>query len=87
MPAIWIPPALRNLTDGKAMIRVPGKSVGQALANLEGIHPGIWDRLCQGDDLKPFITVVVDGEEGQMRMHQPLQEDSEVNFLLAMAGG
>jgi molybdopterin converting factor small subunit len=87
MPVFWIPPNLRDLTEGKGVIRVPGKTVGQALANLEAVHPGVWDRLCEGKDLSPHITVVVDGEGSGMGMHTPLQEDSEVHFLPAMEGG
>ena len=87
MPTIWIPPAMRHLTGGKGVIRVAGRTVGEALANLEAIHPGVRDRLCRGDDLNPSFSVVVDGEESEMRMYQPLQENSEVHFLPAMAGG
>lgn len=78
---------MRDLTGGEGTIRVTGKTVGQALASLEAIHPGIWNRLCQGNDLNRAITVVVDGEESEMRMYQPLRENSEVHFLPAMAGG
>jgi hypothetical protein len=87
MPVIWIPPEMRALTDGKDSIRVPGRTVGQALANLDASHPGVWDRLCQGNDLRPFITVLVDGEIAGMRIRQPLHEDSEVHFLPIMEGG
>ena len=87
MPTIWIPPLMRDLTDGKDSVRVQGRTVGQALANLDAIHPGARDRLSQGDDLRSFIVVVVDGEVSGMRMHQPLQENSEVHFLPVMEGG
>lgn len=78
---------MRDLTEGKGVIRVPGKTVGQALASLEAIHPGVWDRLCEGKELNPSMTVVVDGEGSRMGMYTPLQEDSEVHFLPAMEGG
>ena len=78
---------MRDLTEGKGAIRVPGKTVGQALANLDAIHPGVWDRLCEGKNLKPSFTVVVNGEVSGMGMYEPLQEDSEVHFLPAMEGG
>lgn len=87
MPTIWIPPQMRDLTDGKSSIRVSGKTVAQALDNLEAIHPGVRDRLCQGDDLCQFIAVVVDGQESPMQMYQPLQEDSQVRFLPLIDGG
>jgi hypothetical protein len=50
MPMIWIPPMIRDLTGGKDSVEVLGRTVGHALANLEAIHPGVLDRLCQEDD-------------------------------------
>jgi molybdopterin synthase sulfur carrier subunit len=87
MPTIWIPPQLRDLTNGKTSVRVQGKTIGQALDNLDAIYPGVRDRLCQGDDLCQFIAVVVDGQESPMGIYQPLQEGSEVRFLPMMEGG
>ena len=87
MPTISIPPQMRDLTAGESSVRVPGKTIGEALANLEAIHSGIRDRLCQGDDLRESIVVVVDGEESPMGMYQPLHEDSEVHFIPMLAGG
>ncbi len=87
MPLLWIPPDLRHLTEGQGVIRVKGKTVGEALADLEAIYPGIWERFCEGKNLIPEITVLVDGEAGGMGLYEPLQEDSEVHFLPAMEGG
>jgi molybdopterin converting factor small subunit len=87
MPVIWIPPVMRALTDGKDSVQVPGRTVGQALAGLEAIHPGVWDRLCQRDDLRPFIIVMVDGVVSAMGTRQSLLEQSEVRFLPAIDGG
>ena len=35
MPVLWIPPDPRDLTNDQGEVRVQGKTVGQALANLE----------------------------------------------------
>ena len=87
MPILWIPSNLHDLTEGKGLIRVSGKTVSQALTNLEAIYPGVWGRLCEGKVLSSSITVVVDGELSGMGIYTPLQEDSEVHFLPAMEGG
>jgi molybdopterin converting factor small subunit len=87
MPVLWIPPDLRHLTGDQGVIRVPGKTVGQALTNLENIFPGIRDHFCEGKDLNPYVTVVVDGEVSGMGLYESLQEDSEVHFLPTMEGG
>ncbi len=87
MPTLWIPVSMRDLTNGKDAIRVPGRTVGQALANLDAIYPGVRSRLCQEDGLSPHIAVVVDGDVSEMGIYHPLEEDSEVHFLPAMEGG
>jgi sulfur-carrier protein len=87
MPVLWIPPDLRYLTEGQGVIRVQGKTVGQALANLETIHPGVWNHFCEGKNINSYITVVVDGEVSGMGLYTPLNEDSEIHFLPAMEGG
>jgi molybdopterin synthase sulfur carrier subunit len=87
MPLIWIPPAIRALTDGKDLIQIAGRTIGQALSNLDAIYPGVRNRLCQGEELRPFVVAVVDGEASGMGLHQPLREDSEVHFLPLMEGG
>ena len=87
MPVLWIPPDLRYLTEGQGEIRVQGKTVGQALAHLEAIYPGLWKHLCEGENLNPYMTVVVDGEASGMGLFEPLKEESEVHFLPSMEGG
>jgi len=87
MALIWIPPVMRSLTDGKDSIRVQGATVGEALANLDALYPGVRDRLCEGDDLKPFVVAVVDGEASGMGLRQSIEENSEVTFLPVMEGG
>jgi sulfur-carrier protein len=87
MALIWIPPVMRGLTDGKDSIQVQGATVGEALANLDALYPGVRDRLCEGDDLKPFVVAVVDGEASGMGLRQSIEENSEVTFLPVMEGG
>ncbi len=87
MPVLFIPPALRDLTRGQDTVRVSGRTVGEALASLEAAHPGVWARLNEGGELSPFISVVVDGEVSEMRLYQPLDENSEVHFLPLASGG
>jgi molybdopterin converting factor small subunit len=87
MPVIFIPPALRDLTDGQDTVRVSGRTVREALASLEAAHPGVWVRLNEGGELNPFISVVVDGEVSEMKLYQPLHENSEVHFLPLASGG
>ena len=87
MAFVWIPGLLRDLTGGQQTVEVPGKTVHDVIAALEERFPGMQDRLIEDGRLMPSITVIVDGEPGNMRLRQPLREDSEVHFLPAISGG
>ena len=87
MAIVWIPSLLRDLTGGKGQVTVPGETVRQVIANLENNYPGVQMRLCEGDQLRPNISVVVDGRVSTQRMRHQLQENSEVHFLPAISGG
>lgn len=87
MAQVWIPALLRDLTDGLESITIPGDTVGQVIDHLESQYPGFKDRLCEDGGLRSNITVVVDGEISQRKLHQPLSKTSEVYFVPAISGG
>lgn len=87
MPTIFIPAPLRELTQGKALVDVSGSSVREAVESLEAHYPGIKEQLCEGDKVRPNISVFVDGEISHLKMRERLEEDSEVHFLIAISGG
>ena len=87
MPAVWIPALMRDLTGGQAVVRLSGQTVRQVIDELEDRFPGIRDRLCNEDGLRPNIVVIVDGTVSHRRLRQALSEDSEVHFLPSISGG
>jgi molybdopterin converting factor small subunit len=87
MAIVWIPSLLRDLTGGKGQVTVSGETVRQVIGNLDNIYPGVQNRLCEGDQLRPNISVVVDGRVSTQRMRHQLGENSEVHFLPAISGG
>jgi len=87
MPTLWIPAPLRNLTQGKASVVVAGSSVREAIESLEAQYPGIKERLCEGDKVRPNISVMVDGHVSHLKMREKLTEASEVHFVIAISGG
>ena len=87
MSTVWIPPLMRDLTGGQAQVNLPGKTVGDVIAALDAVYPGIQDRLCKGERLDPAIMVSVDGRVTQLGLLEPVGEQSEVIFLPAVAGG
>ncbi len=87
MPVVWIPPLLRELTGGRESVSVPGQTVRQVVDALEATYPGLRARLCDGDRLRPGLSVVVDGAVSRRGLGHPLDEASEVHFVPAVSGG
>jgi molybdopterin synthase sulfur carrier subunit len=87
MPIIFIPAPLRELTGGIASVVVSASNVREAIESLEADYPGVKDRLCEGERVRPNISVLVDGVVSHLKMREKLSEDSEVNFVIAISGG
>ena len=87
MAVIWIPALLRDLTGGQERVTVSGDTLRQALHELDELHPGLNERLFEGDQLRADISVVVDGTISLLKLRQPLPENCEVHFLWAFSGG
>lgn len=87
MPRVFIPPALRPLTAGQSELEIPGSTVRQIVDALEASSPGLRERLCDGDDLKPGLTVAINGHISSLGLLAKVQSHSEVHFLPAIGGG
>jgi molybdopterin synthase sulfur carrier subunit len=84
---VWIPPLVRDLTAGQQVVTVPGARVDEVIGELDRLFPGIKDRLCDGDALRPGLAVVVDTGVARHGLREPVGPDSEVHFLPAIGGG
>jgi molybdopterin synthase sulfur carrier subunit len=87
MPRVYLPPGLRTLAGGEAFCDVEATTVREALAAVERLHPGVYDRLCDGGELRPEVVVAVDGRVSGLGLLQKLPPNSEVHFLPAVGGG
>lgn len=87
MAVVWIPPLLRPLAKGEQQVTVPGTTVGELIAALDAKYPGMRERLVDGDRLRKGLAVSIDGVVGRRGLSQPVQENSEVQFFPAIAGG
>lgn len=87
MPTIWVPSLLRDLTDGRETVTASGATVRQVIDALEADYPGIKQRLCSNDGLRPGIMVAVNTEVARLGLAQPVSENSEVHFLPSISGG
>lgn len=87
MPTVFIPPLLKPITGGIERIEMEAGSVREVVEQLESQFPGVRNRLCEGDELKPGLTVAVDGNVSPLGLLQKLKSNSEVHFLPAIGGG
>ncbi len=87
MPILFIPAPIRDLTQGKASVVVSGSTVREAIENLDAQFPGIKDRLCENEKIRPNISVMVNGQVSALKMREKLSETSEVHFVIAISGG
>ena len=87
MPVVGIPSLLRELTNGQRSLRVEGDTVRDVIDNLDRLYPGMKERLCDGDRLRPSIAVVVDGHPSTLKLRHRLNPSSEVHFVISISGG
>lgn len=80
-------PRMQRISGGKEQVQVAGATIRQVVNNLDREYPGIKEELCEDDDINPGIAVVVDGETSNLGMLERVNEDSEIHFIPAMAGG
>jgi len=87
MVTVFIPPLLRDAVGGLEQVEVAGATVRQIVKALETRFPGVSNRLCEGDGLRPGLTVAVNGTVSSLGMLQKVPDGSEVHFLPAVGGG
>ena len=87
MATVFIPPLIRDVTNGQSKVAVSGDSVREVIAVLETRFPGITARLCEDGLIRPGMAVVVDNEVSTVGLRHRLSETSEVHFLPAISGG
>lgn len=87
MPRVFVPPALRSLTNGKEIVEVAGQNVGQVIDNLDQLFPGTKARLCEAGSLRSGMTVVVGGSASALGLRQRTAPETEIHFLPAIGGG
>jgi molybdopterin converting factor small subunit len=87
LPVVGIPSLLRDLTNGQRSLVVGGDTIRDVIDNLDILYPGLKERLCDGDRLRPSIAIVVDGHTSTLKLRERLQESSEVHFVISISGG
>jgi molybdopterin synthase sulfur carrier subunit len=87
MATVWIPAPMRDLTVDRETVVVAGATVRDIIEELNHLYPGIRERLCHGETIRPGIAVFVNTELARLGLLEPVQPNAEVHFLPAIAGG
>jgi sulfur-carrier protein len=86
---VRIPTILRTYTDGEKAVSGEGSTLSELIENLETNHPGIKERLIDGDDLRRFVNVYVNDEDVRFTggLDTSVSDGDQVVVLPAVAGG
>lgn len=90
MPTVRIPTALRKLTAGQDEVAASGATVRALIEELERLHPGLRERLCDDrGQLRRFVNLFKGDEDIRFLqgLDTPLGERDEVSIVPAIAGG
>ena len=86
---VRIPTILRTYTDGEKAVSADGESLSALIDDLEGNHPGLKERLIDNGDLRRFVNVYINDEDGRFigGLEAELSDGDQVVVLPAVAGG
>ena len=87
MVTVYVPTMLLPLTGGVKQVEVAAANVRQVINGLEEQYPGIKERLVEDNQLRPSLSVAIDGEIARMGLLERVRENSEVHFVPAISGG
>ena len=86
---VRIPTILRTYTGGEKAVEASGSTLSELIDDLESNHPGIKDRLIEGEDLRRFVNLYVNDEDVRFTggLGTELSDGDQVVVLPAVAGG
>lgn len=86
---VRIPTILRTYTDGAKAVEASGATLDELIVDLESRHPGLRDRLVDGDALRRFVNVYLNDEDVRFLggLQTSVGDGDSVTVLPAVAGG
>ena len=86
---VRIPTILRTYTGGEKAVDADGATLSALIDALDANHPGIKERLIEGEDLRRFVNVYINDEDVRFigSLEAGLSDGDQVVILPAVAGG
>ena len=82
-----VPSALRSYTGQVDEVEASGKTLADALRDLDNRYPGIRFRIIDEQDrIRPHIKIFINYDQAT-ELSTTLREEDEVSILLALSGG
>jgi hypothetical protein len=80
---------MRDLVGGAAKLEAHGSTVRELVIDIGRRYPELRERICDGDQFRPGLTVAVDDVifATRVAMYQDVRPNSEVHFVAAIPGG
>ena len=86
-----VPTILRTYTGGEKAVNGDGATLSELIDNLEGSHPGLKERIVEGqpEELRRFVNVYVNDEDVRFTggLQTGVKDGDVVVVLPAVAGG
>ncbi len=87
---VRVPAQLRPLTGGEREVAVEATTVREVITELETVHPGLEERLVDGNgSLRRFVNLFVADEDVRFMqgLETPVAPGQTVSIVPAVAGG
>jgi molybdopterin converting factor small subunit len=81
-----LPSLLRPLAGGASELHATGATLREIIDDIDRQHPGLKDRILEGDMIRGDTMLAVGADEAQ-DLNTPVPEDAEVHILPSIAGG
>ncbi|GAA1687181.1 MoaD/ThiS family protein [Kribbella sp. NPDC056951] len=86
-----VPTILRTFTGGEKLVTGAGETLAAFIDNVDGSHPGIKERIVEGEpeELRRFVNVYVNDEDVRFTggLATGVKDGDVVVVLPAVAGG
>ena len=84
---VHIPSALRSYTGQKSEVEAEGRTVADALSELDRRYPGLRFRIItEQDTIRAHIRIFVNDEQAR-DLSAALRPDDQIHIICALSGG
>jgi len=84
---VHIPSALRSYTGQKSEVEVEGRTVADALSELDRRYPGLRFRIItEQDTIRAHIRIFINDEQAR-DLSATLRPDDQIHIICALSGG